>query len=112
MAGYGAFQFASPAQYGDWAQYAGLNRTTGEVEENRLAQAVKPPENIQQLIGQRFAPAQNMMAAVAPAMQQLGQGNLIQAAGTMRSAQKTVQPTQQPQAPVIDTGYDYTHGLD
>lgn len=105
MAGYGAFQFASPAQFGDWAQYAGLNRTTGEVEENRLAQAVKPPENMSELVNQRLG----RVAAIAPAMQQLSQGNLVQAMGTMRqTAPKVTQPTQ---ATVQDIGYDYTHGL-
>lgn len=110
MAGFGSFQFASPSQFGDWAQYAGLNRNTGEMEGfQSQQQGVKPPESLGQLVSQRISPVQNKMAAVAPAMQQAMQGNFVQAVGTMRSAQQT----QTPQTPAVELpGYDYTHGLD
>lgn len=108
MAAYGGFQFASPAQYGDWAQYAGFNRTTGEIEGGALAQAVKPPENMQQYIQQRMAPTQNKLGAVAPAMQQMGQGNIVQGFGTLRAGQPAAGPAPTNQAPVIDNEYDYT----
>lgn len=111
MAGYGAFQFSSPSEYGDWAQYAGLNRRTGEIEESRLASAVKPPENFQQYLGQRLAGSEAKLAAVAPAMQQMAQGNFFQAVGTMQNAKPGVVTPQATQAPVVDTGYDYTFGL-
>lgn len=113
MAAFGGFQFASPAQYGDWAQYAGFNRVTGEVEGGALTQAVKPPQgtaqapqNIQQFVQQRLAPAQNRVAAIPPAMQQIGQGNIVQGVGTFRAGQPAAAPTNQ--APVDDNEYDYT----
>jgi hypothetical protein len=113
MAAFGAFQFASPAQYGDWAQYAGFNRTTGEIEDSRLTQGlkaaagIKPPENMQQYIQQRLEPAQNRMAAVVPAMQQMSQGNVVQGIGTFRAGQPVATPTA-PQPQVFDHEYDYT----
>jgi len=50
-----------------------------------------------------------MMGAVAPAMAQLGQGNVMGAVGTMRSARNLSAPAAPQQ---IDNSYDYTHGLD
>lgn len=113
MAGYGAFQFSSPSEYGDWAQYAGFNRRTGEMDAAPVLSGVKPPENMQEYIGQRMAGAESKLAAVAPAIQQTAQGNLFQAAQTIRQAQPkmTPQAPQAPQAPAVDTGYDYTFGL-
>lgn len=106
------FDFASPNQYGDWTQYAGFNRTTGEVEGMRAPQqGVAPPENIGDYMNQRLGSASGMAGAVAPAMAQLGSGNVMGAVNTMKQARNPAQqtmPTQQP-APIM--GYDYTHGL-
>lgn len=107
------FDFASPAQYGDWAQYAGFNRTTGEVDGMQAPQqGVAPPENLGDYMSQRLGSVSNVAGAVVPAMGQLATGNVMGAANTMRQARNPAQqmtPTQQP-API--TGYDYTHGLE
>lgn len=110
MAGFGAFQFSSPAEYGDWAQYAGFNRRTGEMEPSPAMSGVKPPEDFQQYMSQRLAGAESRLAAVVPAMQQATQGNVFQAAQTIRNA-KPATATQAPMMPTMDTGYDYTFGL-
>ena len=107
------FDFASPAQYGDWAQYAGFNRNTGEIEGMKTPQqGVAPPENLGDYMNQRLGSVSSMAGAVAPAIAQLGAGNVMGAANTIRQARNPAQqttPTQQP-APIM--GYDYTHGLD
>jgi hypothetical protein len=108
-----SFDFASPSQYGDWAQYAGFNRNTGEIEGMRpVEQGVPPPSNLTDMLNNRLAPVQSVVGAVAPAMAQLATGNFVGAASTVRQAKNPTQqtvPTQQP-APIM--GYDYTQGLD
>ncbi len=121
MAAFGGFQFASPAQYGDWAQYAGFNRTTGEIEDSRFAQAAKtaagipPPQTMQEMVSQRFAPVQQRVGAIAPGMQQMAQGNIMQGINTLRgtqpSGQLTGQPAAQQQPQSNPADYDYTYGL-
>jgi len=109
------FDFASPSQFSDWAQYAGFNRNTGEVEGNQnTQQAIKPPENFGDYMNQRMGSAEGMANAVVPAMAQLGQGNVMGAVNTVRQArnpaqQTTTSPIQQI-API--SGYDYTHGIE
>jgi len=113
MAGYGAFQFASPAQFGDWAQYAGLDRTTGEPTAQTTPQGVAPPEDLQGYMDQRLSGVKQKMAAIPGAFQQASQGNFTKAAGMIRGA--GTQPTGQPsvtQAPAPAPGYDYTYGLE
>lgn len=107
------FDFASPAQYGDWAQYAGFNRTTGEVDGMKAhQQGVAPPENLGDYMSQKLGSVSGVAGAVAPAMGQLATGNMMGAANTMRQARNPAQqqPVAQQPAPMI--GYDYTHGLD
>lgn len=111
MAGYGAFQFASPAQFGDWAQYAGLDRITGEMVSQPAQQGVAPPENLQGYMDQRLSGVQQKMAAIPGAFQQASQGNMVKAAGMIRGAGSLGQPTAT-QAPAPAVGYDYTFGLD
>lgn len=107
------FDFANPAQYGDWAQYAGFNRTTGEIDGMQAPQqGVAPPENLGDYMNQRLGSASSMAGAVAPAMAQLGTGNVMGAANTMRQARNPAQPTTPTQQPAPIMGYDYTHGLD
>jgi hypothetical protein len=109
MDGYGAFQFSSPAQFGDWAQYAGLDRTTGEMAAQPAPQqGIAPPENLQGYMDQRLAGAQQKMAAIPGAFQQASQGNITQAAGMIRGA-GTQPPVVQTPPPAV--GYDYTFGL-
>lgn len=106
------FDFASPTQYGDWAQYAGFNRTTGEIEGMQAPQqGVAPPENMGDYMSQRLAPIQGMASAVAPAMGQLAIGNVMGAANTMKQARNPAQQTTTVQQPAPMMGYDYTHGL-
>ena len=107
------FDFASPAQYGDWAQYAGFNRNTGEIEGMRpVEQGVPPPANLTEMLNNRLAPIQNVVGAVAPAMSQLASGNVMGAANTVKQARNPAQQTMPMQQPVPMVGYDYTHGLD
>lgn len=108
------FDFASPSQFSDWAQYAGFNRTTGEIEGMQAPQqGVAPPENLGDYMGQRLGNASGMASAIAPAVAQLGTGNVMGAVNTMRQArnpaQQVAKPTEQQPAPIM--GYDYTHGL-
>lgn len=107
------FDFASPGQYSDWAQYAGFNRTTGEVEGMRpVEQGVPPPGNLSEMVNQKLAPVQGVVGAVAPAMAQLGTGNVMGAANTMKQARNPAQATAPAATVAPMTGYDYTHGLD
>lgn len=113
MAGYGAFQFSNPSEYGDWAQYAGFNRRTGEMDASSVSPGVKPPEDFQQYMSSRMDEAKSKMGAVVPALVQASEGNMLQAARTLRNAQPvaTIQSPQAPMMPTMDTGYDYTFGL-
>ena len=109
------FDFASPKTFGDWATYAGFDRTTGQIEPPAApTQGVAPPQTMGEYAEQKFANVSNMMGAVAPAMAQLGQGNVMGAVGTMRGARNPAQPAAQPvaQQQQYDNTYDYTHGLD
>jgi hypothetical protein len=108
MANYGVFQFAPP-DYGDWAQYAGLDRKTGEIQSSQPSAGVPPPEDMQGYIDQRLSSAKQKMAAIPGAFQQAAQGNITKAAGMVRNP---AQSTNQPLMPVFNMGYDYTHDLD
>jgi hypothetical protein len=107
MAGNSAFEFASPGSYGDWATYAGFNRTTGEIDGMSSQAGVPPPQSMDQ----RIESAQNKLSAIVPAMQQLGQGNVSKAAGMMRNPSAPQAPTTPAPLPV-DNSYDYTHGIE
>jgi len=107
------FDFSSPSQYSDWAQYAGFNRNTGEIEGMRpVEQGVPPPGNLSEMLNQRLAPVQGVVGAVAPAMAQLGSGNVMGAVNTVKQARNPAQQSTPLQQPAPITGYDYTHGLD
>jgi hypothetical protein len=108
------FDFASPAQYGDWAQYAGFNRATGEIEGMQpQQQGVAPPSNMGEFTNQRFGSLGGMASAVVPAVAQMASGNVAGAASTMRQARNPAQAQPRPSAtqPAPMVGYDYTHGL-
>lgn len=107
------FDFASPGQYGDWAQYAGFNRNTGEVEGMQAPQqGVAPPENLGDYMSQKIGSVSNMAGAIAPVMSQLGAGNVMGAVNTMKQARNPAQQTVSTQQSAPMMGYDYTHGLD
>jgi hypothetical protein len=113
MANNSAFKFSSPATYSDWANYAGFDRTTGEIGGSQAA--VPPP----QTMDQRLESAQGKLSAIAPAMQQLGQGNITQAVGMMRG-QSSPQGAAVPGAPMapaatpvpVNNDYDYMHDFE
>lgn len=110
MAGNSAFEFASPSNFGDWANYAGFNRATGEIEGMASKAGVAPPEDLQGYMNQRLGSAQSKVAAIAPAMQQAGQGNVTKAIGMMRNPS---QPQSAPTAPApVSNDYDYQSGIE
>lgn len=107
------FDFASPGQYSDWAQYAGFNRNTGEVEGMQAPQqGIAPPETMGDYMSQRLGSVQGAIGAVAPAVTQLATGNVMGAANTMKQARNPAQATAPTTTVAPMTGYDYTHGLD
>lgn len=107
------FDFASPKAFSDWTQYAGFNRNTGQIEPPAApVQGVAPPQSLSELAQQKFSNVSNMMGAVAPAIAQLGQGNVMGAVETMRSARSPAAPAAPGAPQQIDNSYDYTHGLD
>jgi hypothetical protein len=110
------FDFASPGTYGDWATYAGFNRTTGEIEPSRLAEGIAPPESMSELIDQKTAGLTKPFAAISPAMAQFGQGNIVQGINTIRGVkpkQPTTAPTTPAQPAAVDPSvHDYTYGID
>lgn len=111
MPNYGSFQFA-PSDAGDWAKYAGFNRSTGQMtwldETPTMPQAgVAPPKTMSEYMDAKIAPVQQKLQAIIPAAMQLGQGNVMQAKQTLQGTK--TQPTATA-APV--TSYDYTFGLE
>lgn len=116
MANNMAFDFASPGNYGDWANYAGFNRTTGEMEGMSSQAGIPPPENLQGYMDQRLGSAQSKLSAIAPAMQQAGQGNVMKAVGMMRNPSKAPIAPGAPTVPTapapVNNDYDYESGID
>lgn len=116
MAGNVAFQFASPSIYGDWANYAGFNRTTGEIEGMSSQAGVPPPENLQGYMNQRLGSVQNKISAIAPAMQQAAQGNVVKAVGMMRNPPQGPAAAGAPMGPAtpapVNNDYDYESGIE
>jgi len=116
MTGNGVFEFASPKNYGDWANYAGFNRTTGEIEGMSSQAGVPPPESLQGYMNQRLGSVQNKLSAIAPAMQQVSQGNVMKAVGMVRNPAAPVAPTVPgvitPPAAPVNNDYDYESGIE
>jgi hypothetical protein len=110
------FDFASPSTYGDWATYAGFNRTTGEIEPSRFTGSIAPPETMSELIDQKTAGLTKPLEAISPAMAQFGQGNIMQGINTIRGVkpkEPTTAPTAVAQPAAVDPNvHDYLHGLD
>jgi hypothetical protein len=114
-----SFDFSSPSAYGDWANYAGFDRKTGEMTSSIPAEGIKPPENFDELISQKADSLMKPLNAIAPAMAQFSQGNMMQGINTLRGI-KPKQPTATPAVPgspttpaVVDTSvHDYTYGID
>ena len=113
MAGNLAFEFASPQNYGDWANYAGFNRKTGEIEAMSSQAGVPPPENLQGYMNQRLGSVQNKLSAIAPAMQQAGQGNVMKAVSMVRNPANTSTTPGAPTIPApVSNDYDYESGIE
>jgi hypothetical protein len=77
---------------------------------------VPPPENLQDYMSQRLGATQNKLSAIAPAMQQAAQGNLVKAAGMVRNPTSPKAPMI-PGAPTIpaapvNNDYDYESGIE
>ena len=90
---------------------AGVSGFAENVAQGQQSQSVPPPENFNELMSQKFAPIQNKVGAIAPAMDQLSQGNVMKAVNTIRQpSNPNVQSGMTQPAPMV--GYDYTHGLD
>lgn len=109
-------KFVNPAQFSNANYITELNPSGGmasvrDVAQGQQSQSVPPPENFSELMSQKFAPIQNKIGAIAPAMDQLGQGNVMKAVNTIRQpSNPNVQSGMTQPAPMV--GYDYTHGLD
>lgn len=83
-----AFQFASPSNYSDWANYAGFDRTTGE-QSNYVPGAVSPT-NLSEFVNQAVAPAQQKMNMLTGVVSNLSQGNMM---GAYNAYKPKTQPT-------------------
>lgn len=93
----GAFGFKMP-DYGDWATYGGFNRTTGEMDESRLAKAAKgmmgvegvpPPQTLGDIVKAGIAPIQQRIAGTQAAFGQAMQGNILPAYQSMGKQTET-----------------------
>jgi|APCry1669188910_1035180.scaffolds.fasta_scaffold09207_2 hypothetical protein len=70
-----AFQFSSPSNYSDWANYAGFDRTTGE-QKSYAPEGGVAPTNISEFMDQAIAPAQQKMDMLSGVASNIGQGNM------------------------------------
>ena len=110
-------KFVNPAQFSNANYFSELNPSGGmtsvrDAMQGQQTQSVPPPDNLGDYMSQKFAPVQNMANAVAPAMAQLGSGNVMGAVNTVKQARNPAQQSTPLQQPAPITGYDYTHGLD
>jgi hypothetical protein len=69
------FQFASPSNYSDWANYAGFDRTTGEQKSYAPSEGIAPT-NISEFMDQAIAPVENKMQKMSGIATNIGQGNM------------------------------------
>jgi hypothetical protein len=110
-------KFINPAQFSNANYFSELNPVGGmtgvrDATQGQPTKSVPPPENAGDYLSQRLGPAQSMASAVAPALAQLGSGNVTGAVNTMKQARNPAQQTTTVQQPAPMMGYDYTHGLD
>ena len=114
------FDFASPSNWGDWANYAGFDRKTGEIEPSRFAAiaGAASPETLGEYVDQKTAGITAPWQAISPAMSQFGQGNFMQGVNTLRGVKpKQPQPAVAPATPATPAAvdpnvHDYTYGID
>ena len=98
-----AFQFGSPSDYSDWANYAGFDRKTGEQEAFKPSEGVAPPSTAAEYLTQAIAPIQQKMGMMSSAMNNAGKGNMIGAVQAFKSPQPTIH------SPVVNANpYNYS----
>jgi hypothetical protein len=87
-----AFQFA-PQNYGDWASYAGFDRTTGTTDfgiappETKTASSedgIEPPKTIGEYFDKQIKPLKDTYNQITAAGKQLAEGNMMNAYNTMQ----------------------------
>jgi len=79
-----AFQFASPGNFSDWANYAGFDRVSGEQQGYAPTGGVAPT-NISEFMSQAIAPAQEKMNMLSNVATNIGQGNMTGAYNAMKT---------------------------
>lgn len=77
------FGYGDPLKFADWAQYAGLDRKTGQFMPKQPSAGVPPPENLSDFAKQQLAPIQDKFTNVAKTFGQVSQGNFSGALGSM-----------------------------
>jgi hypothetical protein len=98
-----AFQFGSPSDYSDWANYAGFDRKTGEQEAFKPSEGVAPPSSVSEYLTQAIAPATKKMSTISNAMDNIGQGSMVGAYQAFKSPQTSLH------TPVVNANpYNYT----
>jgi len=98
-----SFQFGSPSDFSDWANYAGFDRKTGEQESFKPSEGVAPPSSVADYLTQAVAPVQQKMGMISNVMGNIGQGNMAGAYQAFKSPQTPLQ------TPVVNANpYNYT----
>ena len=89
-----SFQFAQP-NFGDWASYAGFDRTTGETDfgippptkeptVDASGKPIEPPKNLGEYFDRKVQPIKNAYNQLTAAGSELGKGNVMNAYNTMQ----------------------------
>jgi hypothetical protein len=92
-----AFQFSSPSEYSDWANYSGFNRKTGELEAPTQS-GVAPPTDFSSYLDQRTQPIMDKFNAYSNIAKQVGNGDISGAFATYQN-RNAPQPAQMPSVP-------------
>lgn len=69
------FGYGDPLKFADWAQYAGLDRKTGQFMPKQPSAGVPPPDNLADYAKQKMAPIQEQFTNVAKTFGEVRQGN-------------------------------------
>jgi len=89
-----SFQFAQP-KFGDWASYAGFDRTTGETDfgippreslanKDASGNPIEPPKTLGEYFDRKVAPIKNAYNQLTAAGSELSKGNVMNAYNTMQ----------------------------
>ena len=115
MNNYG-FQFKSPTSYGDWATYAGFDRTTGTTDFgggiepprsptiDESGKPIEPPKNLSEYFDRKVQPVKDAWNQISAAGSQFSQGNVMNAYNTMKkpASQFGMTPAQTNEAITFD----------